>query len=61
MLENIRNVITRTNGPTETQLGWSHPIISLLCPHDSVAMTTAVAQRRRIEHSAVMGVCRPNA
>ena len=24
--------ISPTNGPTETQLGWSHPIMSLTCP-----------------------------
>jgi len=32
MLENIRNVNSPTNGPTETQLGWSHPIMSPTCP-----------------------------
>jgi len=32
-----------TNGPTETQLGWSQHIMSPTCPHDSVAMATAVA------------------
>jgi len=35
------------------------------CPrhvrHDAVAMATAAAYRRRIEHSAVMGVWKPNA
>jgi len=38
---------SRTNGPTETQLGWSHPIMFPTCPrhvpHYSVAMATAVA------------------
>ena len=28
--------------------------------HDAVAMATAVAEQWRIEHSAVMGVWRPN-
>ena len=32
-----------TSGPTETQLGWSHPIVSPTCPHDSLAMATSVA------------------
>jgi len=50
-----------TNGPTGTQLGWSHPIMSPTCPHDAVAMATAAVYQRRIEHSAVMGVWRPNA
>jgi len=35
------------------------------CPrhvrHDAVAMATAAAYQRRIEHSAVMGVWRPKA
>ena len=32
-----------TNGPTETQVGWSHHITSRHVRHDAVAMTTAVA------------------
>jgi len=60
----IRNAINRL--PID-RLGrnfggqWSHPIMSLTCPHDAVAMATAAAYQRRIEHSAVMGVWRPNA
>ena len=51
-----------TNRPTGTQLGWSHSIMSPTCPpYDAVAMATAAAYQRRIEHSAVMGVWRPNA
>jgi len=50
-----------TNGPTGTQLGWSHPIIPRHVRHDAVAMATAAAYQRRIDHSAVMGVWRPNA
>ena len=50
-----------TNRPTGTQLGWSHSIMSPTCPpYDAVAMATAAAYQRRIEHSAVMGVWRPN-
>jgi len=43
-----------TNGPTETHLGWSHPIMSPTCP-------PRFGCQRRIEHSAVMGVRRPTA
>jgi len=32
-----------TKGPIWTKLGWSHPIMSPTCPHDTVAMATAVA------------------
>ena len=32
-----------TNGPTATQLGWSHPIMPRHVRHDAVAMATAVA------------------
>ena len=31
-----------------------------MSPYDAVAMATAAAYQRRIEHSAVMGVWRPN-
>ena len=52
-----------TNGPTGTQLRtWvvtSHHVPDM-SPHDAVAMATAAAYQRRIEHSAVMGVWRPN-
>ena len=45
-----------TNGPTVTQIGWSHDHIPS-CPrhvrHDAVAMATAVAQQRRIVYSAI--------
>jgi len=46
-----------TNGPTETQFGWSHPIMSPTCP----PRFGCHGNGRCIEHSAVMGVCRPNA
>ena len=49
-----------TNGTTATQLGWSHSIVSRHVRHDAVAMVTAATYQRRIEHSAVMGVWRPN-
>ena len=31
------------NGLTGTQVGWSHPTMSPTCPHDAVAMATAIA------------------
>ena len=49
-----------TNGPTGTQLGWSHPIMCPICPPwcgcygNGRCVATA-------QHSAVMGVWRPNA
>jgi len=53
-----------TNRPTGTQLGtWvvtSHHVPDT-SPIDAVAMATAAAYQRRIEHSAVIGLWRPNA
>jgi len=60
MLENIRNVITRLPmDRLRPNLGGHIPLCPRHFPHDSVAMATA--QQRRIEHSAVMDVWRPNA
>jgi len=42
------------NGPILMKLGWSHPITFPTCP-------PWCSWQRRIEHSAVMGVWRPNA
>jgi len=58
----IRNVITRL--PIDRlgrNLGGSIPSCPRHVPHDAVAMATAAVYQRRIEHSAVMGVWRPNA
>jgi len=46
-----------TNGPCWMKLGWSHPIMSPICPPCCRCLATA----QRIVHSAVMGVWRPNA
>jgi len=54
----IRNVITRL--PIDRlgrNLGGNIPSCPRHAPHDAVAMATAAAYQRRIEHSAVMGVC----
>jgi len=62
MFENIRNVITRL--PTDRlkpNLGGHIPSCPRHVRHDSVAVATAAAYQRRIKHSAVMGVWRPNA
>ena len=62
MLENIGNAITRL--PMDRlglNLGGRIPSSSRHVRHDVVAMATAVAWQRRIEHSAVMGVWRQNA
>jgi len=62
MFENIRNVITRLPiDQPRPNLGGHIPSCPRHFPHDLVAMATAVAQQRRIEHYAVMGVWRPNA
>jgi len=61
MLENIRNNITRL--PMDRlwrNLGVHILSRSRYVSHDAVAMATAAAYQRRIEHSAVMGVWRPN-
>jgi len=62
MFENILNVITSL--PMD-RLGRNFGRHIPSCPrhvrHDAVSMATAVAYQRRIEHSAVMGVWRPNA
>ena len=58
----IRNAITRL--PMEglgRNLGGQIPSCPRHVSHDLVAMATGVAYQRRIEHSAVMGVWRPNA
>jgi len=43
------------------KLGGRIPSRSRHVCHDAVAMATAIAWQRRIEHSAVMGVWKPNA
>ena len=61
MLENIWNAITRL--PMDRlgrNLGGRIPSCSRHVRHVVVAMATAVAQQQRIEHSAVMGIWRPN-
>jgi len=62
MLENIGNTITHR---AIDQLGRNLPCRIPSCSrhvrHNAVAMATAVAWQRRTEHSAVMGVWRPNA
>jgi len=45
-----------TNWPTVTQLVWSHPIMFSTCP----LWCGCHGMQWRIEHSAVMGVWRPN-
>jgi len=58
----IRNEITRL--PIDRlgrNLGGHIPSCPRHVPHDAVAMATAAAYQRRIEHSAVMGFWRPNA
>ena len=50
-----------TNGPTETQLGWSHSIMSPTCPPRFGCHGNGRCLERRIEHSAVMDGWRPNA
>jgi len=58
----IRNAITRL--PIDRlgrNLGGHSPSCPRHVPHDAVAKATAAAYQRRIEHSAVMGVWRPNA
>jgi len=60
--EYIRNAITRL--PMDRlgrNLGGHIPSCPRHVRHDAVAMATAAAYQRRIEHSAVMGVLRPNA
>jgi len=62
MFENIRNVITSL--PVDRlrpNLGGHIPSRPRQFRHDAVAMATAAAYQRRIEHSAVMGVWRLNA
>ena len=62
MLENIRNAITRLLiNRLGRNLGGCIPSRSRHVRHNAVAMATAVAQQRRIEHLAVMDVWRPNA
>jgi len=54
MLENIRNVITRLPmDRLRPNLGGHITSRPRHVPHDSVAMATAVAQQRRIEHCAL--------
>ena len=61
MFENIRNVITRLSmDRLKPNLGGHITSCPRHVPHASVAMAMAVAWQRRIEHSAVMGVWRPN-
>ena len=58
----IRNAITRL--PMDglgRNLGGRIPSCPRHVRHDAVAMATATAYQRHIEHSAVMGVLRPNA
>jgi len=58
----IRNAITRlTMDRLGRNLGGHIPSCPRHVRHDAVAMATAAAYQRRIEHSAVMGVWRPNA
>jgi len=62
MLKNVGNAITRL--PMYRfgrNLGGHIPSCLRHVSHDAVAMATDVAWQRRIEHSAVMGVWRPNA
>jgi len=62
MLENILNTITRLPiDRLKRNLGGRIPSRARHVRHDAVAMATAVAKQRRIEHSAVMGVWTPNA
>jgi len=58
----IRNVITRLPiDRLERNLGGHIPSYPRHVRHDAVVMATAAAYQRRIEHSAVIGVWRPNA
>jgi len=57
----VRNAITRLMDRLERNLGGHIPSCLRHVCHDAVAMATAAAYQRRIEHSAVMGVWRPNA
>ena len=62
MLENVGNAITHL--PIYRfgrNLGGRIPSCLRHVRHDTVAMATAVAWQRLIEHSAVIGVWRPNA
>jgi len=62
MLEYFLNAITRL--PMDRlgrNLGGHIPSCPRHVRHDAVAMATAAAYQRRIEHSAVMGIWRPNA
>ena len=62
MFENISSIITRLPiDRLRPNLGGNIPSCSRHVRHDAVAMATAAAYQRRIEHSAVMGVWRPNA
>jgi len=61
MLEYFLNAITRL--PMDRlgrNLGGHIPLCPRHVRHDAVAMVTAATYQRRIEHSAVMGVWRPN-
>ena len=58
----IRDAITRLPiDRLERNFGGDIPSCPRHVLHDAVAMATAAACQRRIEHSAVMGVWRPNA
>jgi len=62
MFENIRNAITRL--PMDRlgrKLGGHIPSCPRHVRHDAVAMATAVAQQRRIEHSGLMSIWWPSA
>ena len=62
MFENILNDITRLPmDRLRRNLGGHIPSCARHVRYDAVAMATAVAKQRRIEHSAVMGVWTPNA
>jgi len=61
MLENIGNAITLLSvDRLGRNLGGRIPSSFRHVRHDAVAMAMAVAWQRRIEHSAAMGVWRPN-
>jgi len=49
------------NGPTGTQLRWSHPIMLSTCPPCCSCHGNGRCLARRNEVYAVMGVLRPNA
>ena len=62
MLENILNDITRLPmDRLERNLRGHIPSCAQHVRYDAVAMATAAAYQRRIEHSAVTGVWRINA